>query len=85
MSQVLQWTQFCALITAAGRLVDADVLVDRRRAIARLGAGVERPVDLSGSVGSLSLRWHGWFSAWLVPERNTDDRRSKLITPSGLG
>ena len=34
---------------------------------------------------SATLRCDGWSSSWLVVERNTEDSRSKVSTPSGLG
>ena len=39
----------------------------------------------TGTVGSFSVRWAGWFSSWLVFEMNTDERRSKVSLPSGFG
>jgi len=37
-----------------------------------------------GMEASLSFRWAGWSSAWLVLEMKTEDSLSKLRTPSGF-
>src|SRR5579863_3488422 len=34
---------------------------------------------------SVTLRWTGWSSSWLVLDRNTDDSLSKVSLPSGFG
>ena len=39
----------------------------------------------TGTDGSFSVRCAGWSSAWLVLEMNTEDSRSKVSLPSGLG
>lgn len=39
----------------------------------------------TGTLSSLRVRWAGWSPSWLVPLRATDESRSKLIFPSGLG
>jgi hypothetical protein len=86
MSQVLQCTQFCALIwnRRAAALV-LDDLVDAGRAIALRRLVVERQVVRDRHVGVLQLQVAGWSSSWLVFDRNTEDSRSKVSTPSGLG
>src|SRR3546814_8893067 len=38
-----------------------------------------------GTDASFRVRWTGWSSSWFVFDRNTDDSRSKVIFPSGLG
>lgn len=39
----------------------------------------------TGTESSFKVRWGGWSPSWLVPLRATDESRSKLILPSGLG
>ncbi|MNN05760.1 hypothetical protein D3C81_1185300 [compost metagenome] len=39
----------------------------------------------TGTLGSLSVRWAGWFSSWFVLLMNTEDRRSNVSLPSGFG
>lgn len=39
----------------------------------------------TGMLSSFRVRWAGWSPSWLVPLSATDDSRSKLILPSGLG
>lgn len=39
----------------------------------------------TGTLSSFSVRWGGWSPSWLVPLRATEESRSKLIFPSGLG
>ena len=43
-----------------------------------LQSGIWFVVTAVGIAGSLSWRWHGWSSSWLVLERNTEESRSKL-------
>lgn len=40
---------------------------------------------LTGMLSSLRVKWAGWSCSWFVPLKATDDRRSKLIFPSGFG
>jgi hypothetical protein len=64
----------------------AHDLIHAGRAVALLGRVVElRQVGVIGTAASFSCRWQGWSSSWLVLERNTDDSRSKVSTPSGFG
>ena len=87
MSQVLQWTQFCALIWKRGSLpgLVVDDLVDAGRTIALFRLVVEAVIDRDRLRRVRSFRCAGWSSSWLVFEMNTEDSRSKLILPSGLG
>lgn len=39
----------------------------------------------TGTLSSFRVKCAGWSCSWLVPLRATDDRRSKLICPSGFG
>lgn len=39
----------------------------------------------TGTPSSFRVRWGGWSPSWLVPLRATEESRSKLILPSGLG
>ena len=67
-------------------VVAVDELVDAGRAVALLRAVVDaRRLTAIGTVGSFSVRWAGWSSSWLVLEMNTEDSRSKVSMPSGLG
>ena len=49
--------------------------------------GVNRVARLmrTGTLSSLSVRWAGWSSSWLVLLMKTLERRSKVSLPSGLG
>lgn len=40
---------------------------------------------LTGTPSSFKVRCGGWSPSWLVPLRATEESRSKLILPSGLG
>ena len=64
MSQVLQCTQFCALICSRGSVavVVAHDFVHARRAVALLGRVIESQIHVTGTDGSLSVRWQGWSS-----------------------
>lgn len=39
----------------------------------------------TGILSSFRVRWGGWSPSWLVPLRATEESRSKLSLPSGLG
>lgn len=39
----------------------------------------------TGMLSSFRVRWGGWSPSWFVPLRATDESRSKLNLPSGLG
>src|SRR5690606_29407186 len=86
MSQVLQCTQFCALICS--RSSPLSVLTNSYTPAGQKRASgppyLARLTD-TGIEGSLSVRWTGWSSSWLVFEINTELRRSKVSLPSGLG
>ena len=66
-------------------VLGADDLVDAGRAITGLRAAVLVQFTSIATAGSRSCRCAGWFSSWLVLLMNTDDRRSKVSLPSGLG
>jgi hypothetical protein len=71
-----------ARVVALGAAHD---LIHAGRAVALLGASYLARLMLMGTEASFSCRWQGSSSSWLVLERNTDDRRSKVSLPSGLG
>src|SRR5690606_3741406 len=86
MSQVLQCTQFCALIWK--RLLPSSLLITSYTPAGQYrwaGSSYFGRLCWIGMFGSVSLRWTGWFSSWLVLDRNTEDSLSKLSLPSGFG
>ena len=90
MSQVLQWTQFCALMTKRGsawrRLVGVDDLVDARRAIEPRRLAVSG-ADCRESDASGSRRRKMDRLIFLVIGVREKDRRGfvECEIPSGLG
>src|SRR5450830_212384 len=86
MSQVLQCTQFWALICRrsllSAFLTNSYTPAGQYRAS---GPAYLARFTFTGTEASFSVRWAGWFSAWLVLLMNTLDRRSKVSLPSGLG
>lgn len=91
-------TEFTCLLTYVKKIncyLHTDIL--RRgsssEAVVDLPAGQKRCSGPSymarflatGVLSSFRVRWGGWSPSWLVPLRATDESRSKLIFPSGLG
>src|SRR5712692_4869247 len=95
MSQVLQCTQFCALICRRLALTPAPSPGGRGESSTNSytpagqylasGPAYFARITLTGTDGALRVRWQGWFSSWLVLEMNTEERRSKVSLPSGFG
>src|SRR5690606_14417948 len=86
MSQVLQCTQFCALICK--RSSPASVLTNSYTPAGQYRASgpayLARLTD-TGMEASFSVRCTGSFSSWLVFEINTELSLSKVSLPSGFG
>lgn len=80
------WNRFTVVCTLTYCVSSADAVVD-------LPAGQKRCSGPSyiarfletGMLSFFKVRWAGWSPSWLVPLRATDESRSKLIFPSGLG
>ena len=86
MSQVLQCTQFCALITR--RSLPSSFFTNSYTAAGQKrpsGPAYVRRFTFTGTFASFSVRCAGWFSSWFVFEMNTDESRSNVSLPSGFG
>ena len=85
MSQVLQCTQFCALIWNFGLPSRLQHFVDASRAIALRRLGVLRQVDLDGDCWILQLQMDRLILFVVGLENETEVSRSKVSMPSGFG
>jgi hypothetical protein len=63
----------------------AQDFIDAGRAVTLLGRVVRARLTPTGTSRPSACRWQGWSSSWLVFDRKTEDRRSKVSTPSGFG
>ena len=84
ISHVLQWRQFWELICSFLILLSSIISYTPAGQYNRSGELYIVRLWLIGVSLFISSKWQGWFSEWLVPEKDKLVSLSKLIIPSGL-